>query len=392
MIVEDIDKIAAGYGDLLRKYRRHLHTNPELSFKENATAAWVREHLAERGIPVADGVSGNSTVGIIKGSKEGPTLLFRADIDALPITEETGLSYTSANEGVMHACGHDAHTATLMCFADYLSKHRDIIKGTVKLVFQQGEEQFPGGGSIIVGDGVLDDVDSVYAWHCEPGQPVGTVVAAEGARTASCAEFDILVRGKGGHGGFPNRSIDPISTGAMIVSAINDMHGWYVDPMETATIVVTGFEAGKSGTYNVIPADAAIRGNIRTHNNELAERIYEKLEHLAGKICEAKDCECEFSLRRGYPALFNDADITEKVRDGLIENGIHAIKAKPIMGGEDFAYYTQEKPGLYFNVGTRNPDDDGTAFPPHSSHFCIDERAMEYALKTLIVAYNTMIS
>ncbi len=385
-----LERIADEYGERLREYRRYLHQNPELSFHEENTAQWVRRHLNELGIPVVEGIRGNSTVGILKGEKEGPTLLFRADIDALPITEETGLEYASTHKGVMHACGHDAHTATLMCFADFLSHHRDLIRGTVKFVFQQGEDCVPGGGKFIVEDGVLDDVDKVFAWHCEPAVEVGTVIATGGPRTASFSNFEINIKGKGGHGGFPFRSIDPISTGALVVSAINQMISWNVDPLESATMIVSRFEAGKHEYYNVIPENAVIEGNIRTHNNEVAEELCRKVKLLAEKICEAKGCECEFKLLNGYPALHNDTETTNRIRNALNENGIHAIEAKPIMGAEDFAFYTQVKPGTYFNVGTRNSQNENTFYPPHSSHFTIDENAMVYALETLVVTYHEM--
>ncbi len=387
---QTLKKIVHEYSDLLREYRRYLHQNPELSFHEENTAKWVRRHLRELDIPVMEKIRGNSTVGILKGENEGPTLLFRADIDALPITESTGVPYASTNEGVMHACGHDAHTATLMCFADFLSHHREFIRGTVKIVFQQGEDCVPGGGKYIVEDGVLSDVDKVFAWHCAPEIEVGTVVAAGGPRTASFSNFEINIKGKGGHGGFPFRSIDPISTGALVVSAINQMIGWNVDPLESATMIVSRFEAGQHEYYNVIPENALIEGNIRTHNNQIATELYKKVKLTAEKICEAKGCECEFKLLKGYPALYNDKEITSCIRNALNKNGVHAVETKPIMGAEDFAFYTQVKPGTYFNVGTRNPKDENTFYPPHNAHFTIDERAMEYALETLLITYQEM--
>lgn len=390
MEIKHVKETVDGYAGLLREYRRYLHQHPELSFHEENTSAWIREHLAKLGIPMQEGVSGYSTVGILKGEEAGPTLLFRADIDALPITEETGLPFSSVNDGVMHACGHDAHTATLLCFADYLAKHRELIRGTVKLVFQQGEEAVPGGGSYIVADGVLEDVDMVFAWHCAPEVEVGDVVAAGGPRTASFANFDIQIKGKGGHGGFPFRSIDPVSTSALVVSAINELHGWCVDPLESATIIVSHVEAGQSKRYNLIPETALIEGNIRTHNNELAAELCQRVRTVASGICAAKGCESRVEIEEGYPSLSNDYQITKQIREALLEQGVHAIETKPIMGAEDFAFYTQVKPGTYFNVGTRNPEDENTFYPPHNSHFCIDERAMEYALETLIITYQTM--
>lgn len=389
MNADDIRAVGQEYAGLLRDYRRYLHMHPELSFQEVNTAAWIRDHLRALDIPMLDGIQGNSTVGVLKGEMEGPTLLFRADIDALPIVEENDLPFASQNHGVMHACGHDAHTATLLCLADYMSHHRELIRGTLKLVFQQGEDAMPGGGRFIVQDGVLDDVDRVFAWHCAPEVAVGDVVAAGGARTASFASLDIRIQGQGGHGGFPHRSVDSVSTAASVISAINDMHGWEIDPMESAAIIISHLETGQHAYYNVIPDTAIIEGCIRTHNNEVAEHLYQRVDEIVRGICLAKGCKGEIEWHKGYPALINDPVIADRLRGSLLTHGIHAIVTRPIMGAEDFGFYTMVRPGTYFNVGTRDPADERTFYPPHSPYFRIDERAMEYALETLVVTYLT---
>ena len=384
---DEIKEAVRKYGSALVEYRRHFHRRPELSFQEKETSALICKKLSEMGIPLMKGVRANSCVGVIEGEEPGPVLLFRADMDALPVTEETGLPYASERPGIMHACGHDAHTAVLLCFADFLSHHRDLVKGTVKLVFQQGEEKEPNGGSWIVEDGVLDDVDAVLAWHCSPELELGIVSASEGPRTASTGSFEIRIQGVGGHSGFPYRSVDPVSTGAMIVNAVNQLIGWTVDPMSAAALSVTYFEAGKKGAYNIIPDSAAIGGNLRSLTNETADKLFCRIRELAENICRAKGCTCEFMREDGPPAMENNRELSLRVKNALLENGINAMNTPPIMASEDFAFYTRKKPGVYFNVGTHNPLKPETACMPHNPRFCIDEEAMSIALEVFIVSY-----
>lgn len=381
---------AEAYKEQLTEYRRYLHRHPELSFQENQTAAWVRQRLQKLGIPTLENVRGNSTVGILKGDAPGPVLLFRADIDALPITELTGAEYASEIPGVMHACGHDAHTAVLMCFAEYLSKKRDRIKGTVKLVFQQGEDCTPGGGKMIVEDEVLKDVDAVFAWHCAPELEVGKVAAAGGPRTASFDNYEIHIKGKGGHAGFPFKSVDPISTGALVVNAISQLTAWEVEPMDSVTMIVSRFDSGVHGAYNIIPEEAVIEGNIRSLNNDTAKRLFERVKELAEQICHGKRCSCQVTKIPGYPALHNDPALAKRLRSALRQAQVDAVETRPIMGAEDFGFYTQVCRGVYFNVGVRNPQRKETWYPPHSPYFDIDEDAMVYALETLMVVYEEM--
>ncbi len=387
----NVAKIAEEYRERLLSYRRQLHQNPELSFEEVNTAAWIRGCLMELDIPILEGVRGNSTVGILKGDEPGPTLLFRADIDALPVMEETDLEFKSKIPGVMHACGHDAHTATLMCMADFLSKHRELVKGTVKFVFQQGEDKLPGGGKLIVEDGVLSDVDYVFSWHCCPHAEVGTIILEGGPATASFDSFEIHIRGKGGHAGFPHNAIDPVSTGALVVTALNQLLPWEVGPLDSATLIVSRINAGHHGVYNVVAEEMVIEGNVRSLNNETAQLLLRRIKETSENICKAKECSCEFISVPGYPALYNDQALTERLKKKLIQAGVQVVSADPIMGAEDFAYYTQVKPGVYFQVGTRNSADPRTAYTPHNPHFCIDESAMVYALRTLLETYLELV-
>lgn len=383
----DVSQAVKAYEKQIIEYRRHLHRHPELSFKEEKTAAWIREKLKELDIPTLPGVRGNSTVGILKGEEEGPTLLFRADIDALPITEESGVPFASENPGVMHACGHDAHTATLLCFADWLSHHRELIRGTVKFVFQQGEDCTPGGGRFIVEDGVLDDIDYGFAWHCAPELELGNVSVTPGPSTASFCNWRMHIKGVGGHAGFPFNAVDPISAGAMVVSALNQLPMWNVPPLESVTMIVSRFDSGLEEAFNVVPETAVIEGNLRSLNNELADKMIAKVQETGEKICAAKGCECIFEKIEGYPAVINDQEITEFLYQELKKQGVGAVKTKPIMGAEDFGFYARTKPCTYFKVGVHNPDRPETGYMPHNPHFCIDEKGMLIALETLMRIY-----
>lgn len=390
MEIEDLKKEAEGYEEQLVRVRRQLHHHPELSFKEESTSAMIRSRLAELNIPIMEGVRGYSTVGVLKGSKPGPVLLFRADIDALPINEQSGVSFSSECPGVMHACGHDAHTSTLLAFADWISKHRDLICGTVKLVFQSGEDQLPGGGKFIVEDGVLDDVDYAFAWHCEPNLNVGELSVTGGPRSAAVECFRITIQGVGGHGGFPSRAIDPISTGAEITTAISQLINWTVDPFDTATITVSRFDAGLKGIYNIIPSTAVLEGHLRSLSNDTADLLLERLERLAKGICQARGCQCTFEVERGYPAMANDKKAADFLRQALQRGGMDAKETAPLMIAEDFAYYTMKVPGVYINNGTRDPARPETACSLHNPHFTIDEHAMVNALEAMMRIYVAM--
>ncbi len=204
---ETMKKLAAAYAAEVIKNRRYLHAHPELSFHETNTAQWIRDHLAAIGIPTLSGITGNSTVGVLKGTQPGPSIGFRADIDALGLTEMNDLPYKSTHPGIMHACGHDAHTAVLMAMAEIFASHRELVHGTIYFVFQQGEEFLPGGAQQLVKDGIMDRIDYMFAWHAAALEKVGTVDVAAGVREAAVGTYDIKITGKGGHGGFPQSVI-----------------------------------------------------------------------------------------------------------------------------------------------------------------------------------------
>lgn len=381
---------AMKYRDKMIEYRRYLHRNPELSFHEEGTARFIREKLEKQGLAPIKKVRGNSTAVVIDTGRPGCTLLFRADIDALPIQEETGLEFASVSPGVMHACGHDAHTAVLLCFAEHVRKNADKLCGKVKLVFQQGEERLPGGGSMIVQDGVLDDVDYVFAWHCAPETALGQIVTQAGPRTAAFGNFTIELTGRGGHSGFPHLAVNPIAVGAEIISGINRITGSIINPLASAVVVVSSFRAGQTGRYNIIPEAAVIEGNIRSLENGVMSAIFDKIEDIAMGISGAWGCTCEFNRIVGHGSVVNNSVLTERIKAAFEGAGINAVGAPPIMTSEDFSAYTDKKPGLFLNVGTYDPEYPETALPPHNPRFCINEDAMVYALEAMMAILAEM--
>lgn len=382
-----IKKIAEDYYDQLIEYRQYLHENPELSFQEFNTSTWIRKKLSDLNIPILEEVGGNSVVGILDSKISGPVIAFRADIDALPIQEENQIPYKSKIANVMHACGHDAHTATLLCLAEIFTKYPDIIKGKIKFIFQQGEEKPPGGGKLIVEDKVLDDVDHTFAWHVSPEFSLGEIAAVPGPRTAAVATYEIDIKGRGGHGGFPHTAIDPISTGCAVATAIHQIVPQCINSQETAVITVSHFNAGINGAHNIIPETAVLQGNIRTLNNELILQIIDKIKETADFICKAKKCTCHVNTSIAYPAVINSETSTEYVKQAINNLGYNSITTSPIMGCEDFAYYLLNTPGTFINIGSRNSEKPETLSSPHNPKFMLDEEVMKIALKTLLMTY-----
>ena len=234
-----IKDLVTAYGNKVIDNRRYLHAHPELSFQETDTAHWIRERLAAAGIPILEGISGNSTVGYLIGSQPGPSIGLRADIDALGLTEESDFSFKSTKPGVMHACGHDAHTAVLMGVAEILAAHKDLIKGTVYFIFQQGEEFLPGGACTLVEEGIADKVDAFFAIHVDAERPFGSVDVLEGTRSAAIATFEITVTGKGGHGSTPHTANNPLLPASDLVDAISMIPAMKCGPLDNATVSVT---------------------------------------------------------------------------------------------------------------------------------------------------------
>ena len=384
---ERVKEISEIYGQKLIEYRRYLHQNAELSFKELKTAEWVRNRLTSIGIPLKEGIQGNSVVGILDSGKPGPNIAFRADMDALPIEEENDLPFRSQYPGVMHACGHDAHTATILCLAEAFTANKDILRGKVVFLFQQAEEQLPGGAKTLVEDGALDGVDMVFAFHVEANFPVGKVRICSGARTAAIGTYDIKITGKGGHGGFPHETIDPVSAACAIAEGVHQIISQRVDPIETAVLTVAYISAGKVGVPNIIPGSAVMGGNVRCLNNELRGDLIRMVQNLADGICKSRGCTYEFNALYGYPAVINTERETGFAAAAAKELGYENEPGAPSLGGEDFSYMLLERPGSFFFVGVCDPDDPETKAPHHNSRFKIDEKGMTVAFNILLETY-----
>ena len=382
---ELIKQLAAEQSEAIREYRHYLHMHPELSFQETGSQAYIKEKLTEFGIEIAEGITGTSTVGIIRGEQPGKTIAFRADFDALPVTECNDLPYKSTVPGVMHACGHDTHAATLLAFGKVLSEHPELVKGTVKLIFQRAEELLPGGAKTLVEDGVMEDVDEIYGFHASAGKDLGKVIVNDGPVSAAVSTYEIVIKGKGGHGSNSAKALNPVPIAALLINAIEQIKTEKVDPSETATVTVCYMHAGDAP--NIIPAEARIGGNVRVHNNELLVPLLDRIVAVAKALCEAWGAECEPDMVVGYPATINQHEQCELVREAVGELGYELGTTEAGLGGEDFAYYALEKPGCFFNVGASNPEDPGTYNPHHSPLFRIDERMLDIALECELAVY-----
>ncbi|MCU6708974.1 amidohydrolase [Paenibacillus sp. J5C_2022] len=365
------------------QWRRHLHQFPELSFHESATAAWIAERLVAMGCEVVRDVGGNGVVAVIRGTEPGPVVALRADIDALPIQDEKTCEYTSKVAGVMHACGHDAHTATLLAVADHYSRHRHAFRGERRLLFQPAEEVTPGGAIGMIEDGALGGAEAIYGVHLWTPLPYGQAASRAGAFMSAADEFTIDIWGKGGHGGLPHEAVDAIFIGSAFVQAVQSIVSRSVNPVQPAVVTVGSFHAGTAN--NVIAESCQLKGTIRSFDEEERRRIHKLLEKLLEHTCEMYGATCQLDLRLGYPPVVNEqAEAARffKVAAELFGRD-RAIASEPITVAEDFAYYLQRLPGCFMFVGAGNPD-TGANYAHHHPRFDIDERAMVRSARLLI--------
>lgn len=364
-------------------WRRHLHMNPELSFQEVRTPEFIANKLEEFGVEVRRGVGGRGVVGRIRGGKPGKTVAIRADFDALPIQDEKEVPYRSTVPGVMHACGHDAHTATLLGVAKVLSQHREQIGGDIVLIHQFAEELAPGGAQPMIADGCLDGVDAIFGTHLWSTLPVGTIGYREGFTMAASDRFEIEVIGRGGHGAKPQETVDSIVVGSQIVSKLQQIVSRRVDPLKPAVVTIGSFHAGNA--FNVIADRAKLVGTVRTFQADVRDLIEKEIEKVVQGECVSSGATYAYRYERGYDALYNHPEETRFFVETLqqIYDPHKVIQIEPSMGGEDFAYYLQKVPGTFFFTGAGNPE-LGANYPHHHPKFDIDERAMLIASKSLI--------
>jgi len=364
-------------------WRRHLHMHPELSFREERTSAWIAERLREIGCDeVRTGVGGHGVVAVIRGAKSGPVVALRADIDALPIQDEKEVPYRSTVPGVMHACGHDAHTAALLGVAAHCAAERDGLIVERRLLFQPAEEVTPGGAIGMIEDGALDGVSAIYGVHLWTPLPYGAIASGPGPVMATEDEFFAEIRGRGGHGGMPHEAIDAIAAGAAFVQAAQTIVSRMVDPLDAAVVSIGSIQAGSAP--NIIAEVCRLSGTVRTFEPAVRALVQERLRAVADAVGRQFGAECAIEWRDGYPPVVNDEREAERffeVARGLFGDGA-VRRIRPLMAGEDFAYYLKRVPGCFMFVGAGNAE-CGAVWPHHHPRFDIDERAMLTAARLL---------
>ena len=391
-IRQDVDEMLPG----IVADRRHLHENPELGFQEFKTAEFVRQRLEQLGIDdIRTGIGGTGVTGLITGTGEGSArnVLVRADMDALPILEENDTEYASQNDGVMHACGHDGHTAILLGLARLLSDRKDTFSGTVKLCFQPAEELPPGGAQAMIKEGVMNEppIEAVFGLHLANETPVGKILVGSGPVMAAADGYTITIHGQGGHGAYPHGCIDPVIVGAQIVVALQTVVSRNTDPMDASVVSNCVFQSGDA--FNVIPDTAVLKGTVRTFKDETRDLMEKRITEIATTIAEAMGATATVEYTRGYPATINDEAMTELAREAAIAAvGEENVIAKPpAMGAEDMSYFQLEAPGSYFFVGSRN-EEKGFKWGHHHPKFDIDEEALGHGLTAMAMNVLTYLN
>lgn len=375
--LNDIKKLAGRLGPEAISLRRHLHAHPELSFQEQETSALVKTVLDKWGIPWQP-IAGTGVLGFIKGSmRGGRTVALRADMDALPIMEETAVAYKSQHAGVMHACGHDAHTASLLTTACILQQLRNQFAGTIMLLFQPGEEVLPGGASLMIRDGVFGNTrpDIIIGQHVDPRLPCGTMALRGGPFMASMDELRFTVRGKGGHGAQPHTLIDPVYTASQLVLALQQVVSRKANPASPTVISIGRFIA--DGAINIIPNEVQLAGTLRCFNEQWRQEAHAWIRQTAAGVAATTGASCEVDIEVGYPVLYNHPAVTEKLKQSAITFlGESQVREAEIWtAAEDFASYSQQIPACFYLLGVGNKD-KGIEAGLHTPLFNIDEDAL----------------
>ncbi len=382
-LAERIKSLASEYHEEIINIRRHLHQNPELSFEEVETGKFIAKKLKSFGIPYEHGIAENGVVGLIKGKNPNKKIIaLRGDIDALPITEANKVPYKSKNEGVMHACGHDVHTASLLGTAKILNNIKDQFEGTIKLIFQPGEEKLPGGASIMIKEGVLQNPSpiSIFGQHVHPPLEAGTIGIRPGMYMASTDELYMTVTGAGGHGALPQTCIDPILLTSHIIVALQQIVSRNANPT-VPTVLTFGKINSTGGATNIIPSEVKLEGTFRTMDEKWRKEAHQKMIKMAEAIAEGMGGKCELEVRKGYPYLINNEALTLRAKRNAQEFlGASKVIDLPIrMTAEDFAYFSQEIPACFYRLGTGNKARGITA-NVHTDTFDVDESALELGI------------
>ena len=403
-MLQIIQQKSCQYFDEVVKIRRKLHQHPELSFCEKETAELMKYYLNLKHIDYQSDIAGYGIVATIKGESSfraksrnllqsneisplryapvemtGRVIALRADMDALPIQENSKNSYCSKNPGIMHACGHDAHTAMLLGTAFILNDLKDKFSGTIKLIFQPGEEKLPGGASLMIKEGVLDDVDLIIGQHVYPDLPCGEVGFYAGPYMASSDEVNITVKGRGGHAAKPAERENAVLAAAKIVAELSKLYPENGDVL----LAFGGFMA--DGTYNVIPSEVKLKGTMRTFDEDKRKALKDNILKVTKDIASEYGCDAEVLIEQGYPSLKNDVELTNKcsafAKEFLGENKVKNLPQ--LMTAEDFAWYSQKIPACFYRLGTSNSS-KGIDFKQHTANFDIDEESMKIGMGTMV--------
>ncbi len=369
----------------LVQWRRQFHQRPELGFREQLTAAFVTGKLSEMGIKHQTGIAKTGIVATVDSLYPGPVLAIRADMDALPIQEENDVSYRSQHDGIMHACGHDGHTAIALGTAYYLSQHRHEFKGTVKFLFQPAEES-PGGAKPMIEEGVLKnpDVEAIIGLHLWNNLPLGTVGVRSGPLMAAVECFRANIFGKGGHGAMPHQTVDSVVVSAQIVSALQSIVARNVDPLDAAVVTVGELHAGTA--LNIIADTARMSGTVRYFNPDLEGYFGQRIEEIIAGVCQTYGAKYDLDYWRLYPPVINDASMADLVRSvalEVVETPVGLVPNCQTMGGEDMSFFLEEVPGCYFFLGSANVA-KGLAYPHHHPRFDFDETALAMGVEMFV--------
>ena len=377
--MNDFKKLVFKNRDLISKLRQDLHRIPETAYTEEKTSRYVAAYLKSVGLEVKTGIARTGVVGLLEGGNSGRTLMIRADMDALEITEETGLDFASTHEGVMHACGHDAHMSMVLTAATILNEMKDHLKGTIKFLFQPAEEG-PGGAGAMIDEGVMEDphVDYAIGCHVWPDIPEGTIGVRPGPLMAAMDRFDLKIIGKGGHGAMPHQCVDALEVGCQVVNALQRVVSRQMNPVSPAVVTVGSFHAGEA--FNVIPGTAEMCGTARTFDRAVWERFPQQMERIVRGVCESMGASYELDYVHGFPPLVNDAEVSRLVQ-GCAEETVgkeKVIEPEPTMGGEDMALFLEKAKGCFFFLGVGH---EGGA-PLHNAAFDFNENALSLGVET----------
>jgi len=389
-MVDRIKQLSSKYFKEINEIREHLHANPELSFKEHNTSKYVQQKLKEYGIDFQAGYVETGIIGLIKGKNPASkSIALRGDMDALPIIEDSSAAYCSKNKGIMHACGHDVHTSCLLGAAKILKQLENEFEGTIKLIFQPGEERLPGGAKLMIEEGVMENPtpQKVIGQHVYPDLEVGKVGFKKGMYMASADELHVTVKGKGGHAALPHRFIDPILIASNIIVSLQQIVSRSAKP-DVPSVLSFGKIIGE-GSTNIIPDEVKLEGTFRTMDEEWRFDAHKKMKALAESIALGMGGSCDFDVRVGYPYLVNDEVVTEThiqaAKEYLGEENVVDLDLR--MTAEDFSYYSQVAPVCFYRLGTRN-EAKGITSGLHTSTFDVDSKSLEIGMG--VMAYGAM--